>query len=109
MSTISANKLLFNAFLLYYPEGKTKESTRVTQGYRLNAFYDYLKDLGQENTPKNLTQENINGYSEFLKKRGISPTARQQYVQLVCRLINKVLAVKSEFREYDISPVTIDK
>lgn len=103
--TTTATTLLKKAFDLYYPKDSTKESTRKTNESTLKTFLEYIKDEKLGDAPKLLTQEGLNDYKDYLQKCGKSATAINQYCQLICRLINDVLCVKSDFRNFGFSIV----
>ena len=104
--TTTATTLLKKAFDLYYPVDSTKESTRHTQENRLKAFFNYIKDAKVGDTPKLLTQDGINDYKEYLSAKGkVSADIINQNCQMICRLVNNILCVKSDFRKYNISAV----
>ena len=103
--TTTATTLLNKAFDLYYPKDSTKESTRKTNESTLKTFLEYIKDEKLGDTPKLLSQDGLNDYKDYLQKCGKSATALNQYCQLICRLINDILCVKSDFRKYGFSIV----
>lgn len=103
--TITAKTLLKKAFEMYYPIDITKEGTRKTQENRLNAFFNYIEETKKGDTPKLLTQEGINDYQEYLQSNGKSAKVINQYVQIICRLVNDILCIKSDFRKYNLSMV----
>ena len=102
---ITAIALLKQAFDVYYPEKKTKQSTYVTQAYRFNVVSAFIHESGKDNTPDILIQEFIDDYQDYLRNSGKSDQSVDQYVRLVCRLINNVLAVNKEFIDYHIPVV----
>ena len=104
--TTTATTLLKKAFEMYYPTDSTKESTRKTQENRLKAFFNYIKDAKIGDTPKLLTQEGVNDYKEYLLEKGkVSADIINQNCQIICRLVNNELCVKSDFRKYGFSAV----
>ena len=106
--TTTATTLIKRAFEIRYPKDTTTASTLSTQEYRLKAYLDYLKESKKGDTPQNhLTQEGLNDYKEYLQGGEIKRSAKviNQYCQLIERLINVVLCVKSEFRKYKLSLV----
>lgn len=104
--TITATTLLKKAFEMYYPIDSTKASTRKTQENRLKAFFNYIKDAKIGDTPKLLTQEGVNDYKEYLLEKGkVSADIINQNCQIICRLVNNELCVKSDFRKYGFSAV----
>lgn len=103
--TTTATTLLKKAFEIYYPIDSTKESTKKTNQSFLNAFLSYIKNANVGDTPKLLTQDGINDYQEYLLKNGKGANVINMYCGLICRLINDVLCVKSDFRKHKLSAV----
>lgn len=104
--TTTATTLLKKAFEIYYPLDATKESTRHTQENRLKAFFNYIKDAKLGDSPKLLKQDGVNDYKEYLLEKGkVSADIINQNCQIICRLINNVLCVKSEFRKHNLSAI----
>ena len=103
--TKTATTLIKKAFEMLYPKDSTKESTRKTYERFLNAFLTYIKDEKLGDSPKLLTQEGLNDYKDYLITQGNSAKGINQYCSLICRLINDVLCVKSDFRKDGFSIV----
>lgn len=106
--TITATTLIKRAFEIRYPKDGTKAGTLETQNYRLNPFFEYVKQSKKGDTPQNhLTQEGLNDYKEYLQGGPIKRSAIviNQCCQLIERLINTILCVNSEFRKYKLSLV----
>ena len=103
--TTTATTIIKKAFEMKYPKDATKESTRNTYERFLNAFLTYIKDAKLGDTPKLLTQDGLNDYKDYLLNHGNSAKGINQYCSLICRLINDVLCVKSDFRKYGFSIV----
>lgn len=103
--TTTATTLLKKAFGMYYPIDSTKESTRKTYERFLNAFLTYIKDAKVSDTPKLLSQDGLNDYKDYLLNHGNSAKGINQYCSLICRLVNDVLCIKSDFRKYGFSIV----
>ena len=111
--TITATKLLKQAFDSYYKtNGNQKESTITTQQNRLKKFFAYIAETKKGDSPRLLTQEGLNDYKEWLinkanesDKTKMGANAINQFCQLIARLINDVLSVKSEYRRYNIQLV----
>lgn len=104
--TTTATTLLKKAFEMYYPTDSTKASTRKTQENRLKAFFNYIRDAKLGDAPKLLTQDGVNDYKEYLLEKGkVSADIINQNCQIICRLINNILCVKSEFRKHSFSVV----
>ena len=90
---------------IYYPKDATKESTRKTNQSSLNAFLSYIKNTNVGDAPKLLSQDGINDYQEYLLKNGKGANVINMYCGLICRLINDILCVKSDFRKHKLSEV----
>ena len=103
--TTTATTLIKKAFGMYYPIDSTKQSTRKTYERFLNAFLCYIKDAKVGDTPKLLSQDGLNDYKDYLLNHGNSAKGINQYCSLICRLVNDVLCVKSDFRKYGFSIV----
>ena len=104
--TTTATTLLKKAFEIYYPIDSTKESTRKSNQSFLNAFLSYIKNANVGDTPKKLlTQDGINDYQEYLLEKGKGANVINMYCGLICRLVNDVLCVKSDFRKHKLSAV----
>ena len=103
--TKTATTLIKKAFEMFYPKDGTKESTRKTYERFLNAFLTYIKDAKVGDSQKLLTQDGLNDYKDYLLKNGNSAKGINQYCSLICRLINDVLCVKSDFRKDGFSIV----
>lgn len=111
--TITATRLLKEAFDLFYnTNGNQKGSTIGTQEKRLKKFFNYIEEAKKYDTPKLLTQEGLNDFKEWLinkanesDKTKMGANTINQFCQLIKRLINDVLAVRSEYRKYNIQLV----
>lgn len=109
--TITATTLLKQAFKIFYnADGGQKESTITVQECRLNKFFQFIEQTKKGDTPKLLTQDGLNDYKEWLENTANangkgSAKVINQHCQLIARLINKVLAVRSEYRKYNFSMV----
>ena len=109
----SATKLLQKAFDIYYLEIKpqTKESSKQQEQSKLNAFYDYCKEIGRDGKGM-LSQRGLNDYKTYLikqsKEKGENGNGNKT-INLKCttikKFINNVLAVHNTFLNEGIKKV----
>ena len=109
----SATKLLQKAFDIYYLENKpqTKESSKQQEQSKLNAFYDYCKEIGRDGKGT-LSQRGLNDYKTYLikqsKEKGENGNGNKT-INLKCttikKFINNVLAVHNTFLNEGIKKV----
>lgn len=113
-----ATSLLTEAFNIYYHEQHTriKKSTIDQQGTRLNAFFAYCKEIGDDKKSM-LSQEGLNTYRDYLlrnskekaeqgAKRYDSNKSINEKCELIAMLINKVMISHSSFLKYKIPSVS---
>lgn len=112
-----ATNLLKKAFNIYYKEmhTKIKESSIETNKVRLNAYYDYCKEI-EKDVLSMLSQNGINEYQNYLikkskkdkdngNKRADSSKTINNKCELIERLVNKVMVSHSDFLRHKISPI----
>lgn len=109
----SATKLLQRAFDIYYSEisTQTKESSKEQEQSKLNAFFEYCKEIGRDGKGM-LSQRGLNDYRAYLikksKEKGEDGNGNKT-INLKCntikKLINNVLAVHNKFLNEGIKKV----
>lgn len=108
-----ATKLLQKAFDIYYSEinTQTKESSKEQEQSKLNAFFDYCKEIGRDGKGM-LSQKGLNDYRTYLikksKEKGEDGNGNKT-INLKCntikKLINNVLAVHNKFLNEGVKKV----
>ena len=108
-----ATKLLQKAYDIYYSENKTqtKESSKEQEQSKLNAFFDYCKEIGRDGKGM-LSQRGLNDYKTYLikksKEKGEDGNGNKT-INLKCntikKFINNVLAIHNEFLNEGIKKV----
>ena len=109
----SATKMLQMAFNIYYSEisTQTKESSKEQEQSKLNAFFDYCKEIGRDGKGM-LSQRGLNDYRAYLikksKEKGEDGNGNKT-INLKCntikKFINNVLAVHNKFLNEGIKKV----
>lgn len=109
----SATKLLQKAFDIYYSETNTqaKESSKEQEQSKLNAFFDYCKEIGKDGKGM-LSQRGLNDYRAYLikksKEKGENGNGNKT-INLKCttikKFVNSVLAVHNKFLNEGIKKV----
>lgn len=111
--TPKASTLLKKAFEIYYTEisPSTKESSKLIEKGKLNAFFSYCNEIGKDKTSM-LTQKGMNDYKSFLMRRakelgekGDSNKTINNKCKTIAKLINSVLSTHNEFLRYKLTKI----
>ena len=104
----SAISLLWDAFGKMYP--LTNGTTRANKS-RLNRFIDYIKKNGFADEPSTiLSQPMLDKYKSHLINENVSGVKNiNDKCEIIARLINRKLAVSSEYKSYNIAKVEFVK
>lgn len=103
---IKAGDLITRGFNYLYPQpqqdnNNNRVTSRKVYTYLLASFTDYLRE-------QNITslevfkQAGINTYKRYLLDKGNSNVQTNRKVELIARLINRVLAVEEPFLKYNV-------
>ena len=109
-STISvkdAIKIINRAIDVYYKyiNPTAKESTQKQQTRNLNKFIEYVGTMDKVIINEILSQRSLNDYRSFLIDTGCTPVTANSYGGIITTLINKVIAVHTDFLCYGIAHV----
>lgn len=109
MSAKDAIKIINRAFDIYYQyiNPNAKESTQNQQRVNLQKFIDYLGVKNEVQSIKEwLSQRSLNDFREYMINNSISPSSINRCGGVITTLINKVIAVHSDFLSYEVKPVS---
>lgn len=105
MAKIKASDLIESAFNQMYPEPKAVVGRNDTRRVNLGRLKSYLEYLNANNLTKLdvFKQAGVLAYQRYLTNIGDSASSVNNKVELIARLINKVLAVEEPFIKYGIA------
>ena len=103
---INTIDIIENALDYYYKyiNPTAKNGTQKTNEQSLNIFKAYISEKKLEKDINVFSQTGLNAYRDYLMSNQ-SPKRINQLVQLVQRLINKVLCINDEYRKYNFQHV----
>lgn len=113
-STISAKdaiKIINSAFDYYYKyiNPTAEESTKTSRGRNLNKFIKYVGTMDKVIIKELLSQRSLNDFRDHLINTGSSAGTANAAGEIIKMLINKVIAVSTDFLCYGVAPVQWNK
>lgn len=109
--TIDVIKTIKSAFDYYYTNiSQVKESTlRVTED-KLKSFISYIEEKNLNNSVEVFSQTGLNAYKDYLiesmnRDSKIGKNRINELCQLIERLINNVLIINNEYKQYKFAKV----
>ena len=107
MSVNDAIKIINRAFDCYYKHinPTAKETTQKQQRRNLTKFIEYIGTMDKVIINEILSQRSLNDYRSFLIDTGCTPVTANSYGGIITTLINKVIAVHTDFLCYGVARV----